>query len=75
MIKYQDIGKQKRDSIATNPIESGDALFSRSASREVPSAMRSLTAVFGMCTGGSFSLLSPEIAECTLVHSQLHIYL
>ena len=46
-------------------IESGDVLLFHLAIKAVLSAMRSLTAVFGMFTGGSFSLFSPEIAEFT----------
>ena len=44
-------------------IESGDVLTFHLVTKAVLSAMRSLTTVFGMCTGGSFSLSSPEIAE------------
>ena len=44
-------------------IESGNVLFSHIVANALPSAIRSLTAVFGMCTGVSFPLSSPEIAE------------
>ena len=40
---------------------SGNVLLSRAVSRQVPSALRSLTSVFGMGTGGTSSLLSPDI--------------
>ena len=39
----------------------GDVLSFRAVSSQVFSAKRSLTSVFGMRTGGSFSLLSPRI--------------
>ena len=42
-------------------IESGDDLLSRAVSSQVPSALRGLTSVFGMGTGGSLLLLPPEI--------------
>ena len=42
-------------------LESGDDLLSRAVSSQVPSALRGLTSVFGMGTGGSLSPLSPEI--------------
>ena len=44
-----------------HPVESGNVLLSRAVSSQVPSALRGLTSVFGMGTGGSLSLLSPEI--------------
>ena len=47
------------------PVESGNVLLSRAVSSQVPSALRGLTSVFGMGTGGSLSLLSPEIS-CAL---------
>ena len=42
-------------------MESGDVLLSRAVSSQVPSALRGLTSVFGMGTGGSLLPLSPEI--------------
>ena len=42
-------------------MESGDDLSSRAVASQVLSALRSLTSVFGMGTGGTFSPLSPEI--------------
>jgi hypothetical protein len=39
----------------------GDDLLSHTVTRAVPSALKSLTSVFGMGTGGSSSLLSPKI--------------
>ena len=37
-------------------MESGDVLLSRAVASQVPSALRGLTSVFGMGTGGSLSL-------------------
>ena len=42
-------------------LESGSDLLSRAVSSQVPSALRGLTSVFGMGTGGSLSPLPPEI--------------
>ncbi len=42
-------------------LDPGDVLLSRAVPSQVPSALRGLTSVFGMGTGGSLSLLSPEI--------------
>ena len=53
-------------------LESGDVLLSRAVPSQVPSALRGLTSVFGMGTGGSLSLLSPEIfryASSTHLHN------
>ena len=41
--------------------ESGNVLLSQVVSNQVPSALKGLTSVFGMGTGGSLSPLSPEI--------------
>ena len=45
-------------------LDPGDVLLSRAVASQVPSALRGLTSVFGMGTGGSLSLLSPEIFSC-----------
>ena len=42
-------------------MESGGDLFSRAVSSQVPSALKGLTSVFGMGTGGTPSPLPPEI--------------
>ena len=42
-------------------VESGNVLLSQVVSNQVPSALKGLTSVFGMGTGGSLSPLSPEI--------------
>ena len=48
-------------------LDPGDVLLSRAVPSQVPSALRGLTSVFGMGTGGSLSLLSPEIVfRCQL---------
>ena len=44
-------------------LESGNVLLSRPVSRQVPSALKGLTSVFGMGTGGSLSPLSPEFCQ------------
>ena len=44
-------------------MESGSDLLSRAVSSQVPSALKGLTSVFGMGTGGTPSLLSPEIVS------------
>ena len=50
----------------------GDDLLSRVVSNQVPSALKGLTSVFGMRTGGSPSPLSPEWlnVSCTLTTAQ-----
>ena len=54
---------QKRDCHSANNslMESGDFLSSRAVSSQVLSAFGVLTSVFGMGTGGTLQLLSPEI--------------
>ena len=42
-------------------MESGGDLLSRAVSSQVPSALKGLTSVFGMGTGGTLSPLPPEI--------------
>ena len=42
---------------------SGNVLLSRVVSNQVPSALKGLTSVFGMGTGGSLSPLSPEFCQ------------
>ena len=42
---------------------SGNVLLFRAVTSQVPSALKGLTSVFGMGTGGSLSLLSPEFCE------------
>ena len=52
-------------------LESGDDLLSRAVSSQVPSALRGLTSVFGMGTGGTLSPLSPEIEFVFIIVSAL----
>ena len=44
-------------------LESGSVLLSRAVSSQVPSALKGLTSVFGMGTGGSLSLSPPEYIQ------------
>ena len=44
-------------------LESGNVLLSRAVSSQVPSALKGLTSVFGMGTGGTLSPLSPEFCQ------------
>ena len=46
--------------LGAKKIESGDVLLSRAVASQVPSACGGLTSVFGMGTGGTLQLLSPE---------------
>ena len=48
-------------------MESGGDLLSRAVSSQVPSALRGLTAVFGMGTGGTLSSLPPEMVAILFV--------
>ena len=50
-------------------LESGGDLLSRAVSSQVPSALKGLTSVFGMGTGGTPSPLPPEIASFFKVHT------
>ena len=45
-------------------MESGDDLSSRAVSSQVLSALKGLTSVFGMGTGGTPSPLPPEMVSC-----------
>ena len=42
-------------------VESGNVLLSQVVSNQVPSALKGLTSVFGMGTGGSSLLSSPDL--------------
>ena len=55
--------KKKDCCIQQSFLCSGNVLLSRAVARQVPSALKSLTSVFGMGTGGSSSLLSPDLSE------------
>ena len=45
-------------------MESGGDLLSRTVTSQVPSALKGLTSVFGMGTGGTPSSLPPEMVSC-----------
>ena len=49
--------------VAPSYLESGGDLLSRAVSSQVPSALKGLTSVFGMGTGGTPSPLPPEIVS------------
>ena len=47
--------------------KSGNVLLSRTVAHQVPSTLLSLTSVFGMGTGGSSTLLSPDFVSMKLL--------
>ena len=49
-------------------LESGGDLLFRAVSSQVPSALKGLTSVFGMGTGGTLSPLPPEIVYLSISH-------
>ena len=51
----------KSRSHSTSALESGGVLISRAVTSQVPSALRGLTSVFGMGTGGTLLPSSPEM--------------
>ena len=53
-------------------IKTGNALSSQSVSRQVLSAYECLTTVFGMGTGGTTQLSSPDIYLVFYEHSKLY---
>ena len=54
-------------------VESGGDLLSRTVTSQVPSALKGLTSVFGMGTGGTPSSLPPEMVSyvCDFIASRL----
>ena len=64
-------GRKKTLRNVVSLIVTGDDLLSQAVSSQVPSALKGLTSVFGMRTGGSPSPLSPEWLN-VFAHSQLH---
>jgi hypothetical protein len=52
---------------------SGGVLLSHPASQAVPSALKSLTSVFGMGTGVTSSLLPPKTVDLCLVFRVLDL--
>ena len=57
----QGINKKEAVHIEQLQLESGGDLLFRAVSSQVPSALKGLTSVFGMGTGGTLSPLPPEI--------------
>ena len=55
--------EKRRDSNESRLMESGGDLSSRAVSSQVLSALKGLTSVFGMGTGGTPSPLPPEIVS------------
>ena len=61
---------KKRLGYCRGALDVGIDLSSQSVSRQVLSALMSLTSVFGMGTGGPSSLKTPTIQDCTLKTKQ-----
>ena len=61
--RYERSEKKEDQSLLFN-WKVGNDLFSRSVSRQVFSALKVLTSVFGMRTGGTPSLESPTMVKC-----------
>ena len=55
---------KKKARLSTSLLESGGDLLSRTVTSQVPSALKGLTSVFGMGTGGTPSSLPPEMVSC-----------
>ena len=53
----------KRARLSTSYMGSGGDLLSRAVTSQVPSALKGLTSVFGMGTGGTPSSLPPEMVN------------
>ena len=67
-VNHPHRNRKKGVSHMTNTLlESGGDLLSRAVSSQVPSALRGLTSVFGMGTGGTLSPLPPEIVFSFIV--------
>ena len=60
--------QQKKSTPCGVLLESGGDLLSRAVSSQVPSALKVLTSVFGMGTGGTPSPLPPEIVGSLFPH-------
>ena len=56
--------KKKRYPDGYLVFETGNDIFSRLASKQVSSALKALTSVFGMRTGVAPSLISPVMVKC-----------
>ena len=69
---YYKIKKESKDKISFDPFGSpGDVLLSQGESPQLPSALRSLTSVFGMGTGVTFSLSPPDYVILRVIPSKL----
>ena len=55
--------------------KTGNDLSSRLVSKQVFSALKVLTSVFGMRTGGTLSLKSPVMAKCLNIFKYTHNYI
>ena len=62
-IKALSVNKKAENPSALCDMESGGDLCSRAVSSQVRSALRGLTSVFGMGTGGTLSSLPPEMVS------------
>ena len=59
----KNVKKKSPASAELLSLGSGNVLLSRAVSSQVPSALKGLTSVFGMGTGGTLSPLSPEFCQ------------
>ena len=58
--------------LTNGPYSSGNSLLSRAVSHQVSSTLKTLTSVFGMGTGVSSSLSSPDFFLSSIVPSKLN---
>ena len=58
---------EKSPALAGDLLGSGGDLLSRAVTSQVPSALKGLTSVFGMGTGGTPSSLPPEMVSYSFV--------
>ena len=65
-IKALSVNKKAENPSVLCDMESGGDLCSRAVSSQVRSALRGLTSVFGMGTGGTLSSLPPEMVSYSL---------
>ena len=64
-----DLQYKKREASLLLYMDSGNVLLSRAVSSQVPSALKGLTSVFGMGTGGTPSPSSPETVNFFFPHT------
>ena len=68
--EINELDTKKRDiHVNVSQVESGGDLSSRAVSSQVLSALKGLTSVFGMGTGGTPSPLPPEIVYLSILHT------